>query len=57
MLTGLEASGMTADDLKAFGAALATTSAAPMFHIVGVTPEATTLEQTRPLRVRRRPSA
>lgn len=28
------------DDLKAFGAAFATTSAAPMFHIAGVTPEA-----------------
>ncbi len=28
------------DALKAFGAAFATTSAAPMFHIVGVTPEA-----------------
>ncbi|KQW30956.1 hypothetical protein ASE36_01275 [Rhizobium sp. Root274] len=30
------------DDLKAFGAAFATTSAAPMFHIAGVTPEAIT---------------
>lgn len=29
-----------ADALKAFGAAFATTSAAPMFHIAGVTPEA-----------------
>jgi predicted aconitase/predicted aconitase with swiveling domain len=28
------------DDLKAFGAAFATTSAAPMFHMAGVTPEA-----------------
>lgn len=28
------------DALKAFGAAFATTSAAPMFHIAGVTPEA-----------------
>lgn len=28
------------DDLKAFGAAFATTSAAPLFHIAGVTPEA-----------------
>jgi len=28
------------DDLKAFGAAFATTSGAPMFHIAGVTPEA-----------------
>lgn len=31
------------DDLKAFGAAFATTASAPMFHIVGVTPEAATL--------------
>ncbi|MBR0555892.1 aconitase family protein [Ciceribacter sp. L1K23] len=42
-ITGLEATTPTADDLKAFGAAFATTSAAPMFHIVGVTPEAPTL--------------
>ena len=28
------------DDLKAFGAAFATTSAAPLFHIAGITPEA-----------------
>ena len=28
------------DDLKSFGAAFATTSAAPMFHIEGITPEA-----------------
>ncbi len=28
------------DDLKAFGAAFATVSSAPMFHIVGVTPDA-----------------
>ena len=40
---GLEQAHPTADDLKAFGAAFATTSAAPMFHIVGVTPEAPTL--------------
>jgi predicted aconitase len=31
------------DDLKAFGAAFATVSSAPMFHIVGVTPEASSL--------------
>jgi predicted aconitase/predicted aconitase with swiveling domain len=42
-VTGLEHAHPTADDLKAFGAAFATTSAAPMFHIVGVTPEAPTL--------------
>lgn len=32
------------DDLKTFGAAFATTSAAPMFHVVGATPEAPTVE-------------
>lgn len=40
VLTGLEATGPSPDDLKAFAAAFATTSAAPMFHIVGITPEA-----------------
>jgi predicted aconitase len=40
LLTGLEGSRPTRDDLKAFAAAFATTSAAPMFHIAGVTPEA-----------------
>jgi hypothetical protein len=39
-LTGLETSAPSRDDLKAFSAAFATTSAAPMFHIAGVTPEA-----------------
>jgi predicted aconitase/predicted aconitase with swiveling domain len=43
-LTGLELAAPTADDLRAFGAAFATTSAAAMFHIVGVTPEAPTLD-------------
>ncbi len=43
-VTGLEATRPTRDDLKAFAAAFATTSAAPMFHIVGVTPEAPSLE-------------
>lgn len=43
-ICGLERSGMDRDDLKAFSAAFATTSAAPMFHIVGITPEAATLE-------------
>ncbi|MBW8446537.1 MAG: aconitase family protein [Arenimonas sp.] len=42
-VTGLEQAHPTPDDLKAFGAAFATTSAAPMFHIVGVTPEAPSL--------------
>lgn len=44
VLTGLEQAAATADDLRAFGAAFATTSAAAMFHIVGVTPEAPTLD-------------
>lgn len=45
VVSGLETAAPTRDDLKAFGAAFATTSAAPMFHIVGVTPEAATLDQ------------
>ena len=40
VLCGLENSALSRDDLKAFGAAVATSSAAPMFHIVGATPEA-----------------
>ncbi|MFC3162774.1 aconitase X [Ciceribacter thiooxidans] len=44
VLTGLETAAPSSDDLKAFGAAFATTSAAPMFHIVGVTPEAPALQ-------------
>ncbi|WP_145012160.1 cis-3-hydroxy-L-proline dehydratase [Pseudomonas oryzihabitans] len=40
---GLENSQPSRDDLKTFGAAFATTSAAPLFHLVGVTPEAPTL--------------
>ena len=54
VLCGLEKSGASHDDLKAFGAAFATTSAAPMFHVAGVTPEAPTVEAavdaTKPLR-------
>jgi len=42
-IAGLERASPSQDDLKAFGAAFATTSSAPMFHIVGVTPEAATL--------------
>jgi len=34
------------DDLKAFSAAFGTTSSAPMFHILGITPDAKTLEET-----------
>ena len=45
LVCGLEHAAPSRDDLKAFGAAFATTSAAPMFHILGVTPEATSAEQ------------
>lgn len=41
VITGLENASPKTDDLKAFGAAFATTSSAPMFHIAGITPEAT----------------
>ncbi|NER62576.1 DUF521 domain-containing protein, partial [Pseudomonas sp. MAFF212428] len=40
LVQGLERFAPNLDDLKAFGAAFATTSAAPLFHIAGVTPEA-----------------
>lgn len=40
VVNGLQAVWPTLDDLRAFGAAFATTSAAPMFHIAGITPEA-----------------
>lgn len=45
LVLGLEQSKPSLDDLKAFGAAFATTSAAPLFHIAGVTPEALDLTQ------------
>lgn len=44
LIVGLEQASPSRDDLKAFGAAFATTSSAPMFHILGVTPEAMTAE-------------
>lgn len=44
LICGLEGRAVSHDDLKAFGAAFATTSAAPMFHVLGVTPEAVTAE-------------
>ncbi len=44
LVVGLENCAVSHDDLKAFGAAFATTSAAPMFHILGVTPEATQMD-------------
>jgi len=40
LVEGLSGHRPDTDALKAFGAAFATTSAAPMFHIAGVTPEA-----------------
>jgi predicted aconitase/predicted aconitase with swiveling domain len=40
LVLGLQQRQPSLDDLKAFGAAFATTSAAPLFHIAGVTPEA-----------------
>ena len=40
ILTGLEATTPSNDDLKAMCAALGTTSAAPMMHVAGHTPEA-----------------
>ncbi len=46
LVVGLENAGPGRDDLKAFGAAFATTSAAPMFHIAGVTPEWRSSEQS-----------
>lgn len=44
VVVGLDSICPSKDDLKAFGAAFATVSSAPMFHIMGVTPEATSLE-------------
>ena len=44
IVAGLENTVVTNDDLKAFGAAFATTASAAMFHIAGITPEASTLE-------------
>jgi cis-L-3-hydroxyproline dehydratase len=44
LVYGLENTQPSTDDLKAFSAAFATTSGAPMFHIMGVTPEASAHE-------------
>ncbi|KAJ5379758.1 Aconitase/3-isopropylmalate dehydratase large subunit alpha/beta/alpha subdomain 1/3 [Penicillium cataractarum] len=44
IITGLEKKLVSTEDLKAFGAAFATTSSAPMFHIAGVTIEARSTE-------------
>jgi cis-L-3-hydroxyproline dehydratase len=60
VLAGLEEAHPSRDDLKAFGAAFATTGSAPMFHMVQVTPEAPTVaaalggrpaEEIRPITV------
>jgi predicted aconitase len=48
LVLGLQALAPDSDALKAFGAAFATTSAAPLFHIAGVTPEAPTAQRWRP---------
>lgn len=48
VITGLDDKKPTKDDLKAFAAAFATSSSAPLFHIVGVTPESPTAEATFP---------
>lgn len=53
LLLGLEASAPGPDELKAFGAAFATTAAAPMFHIAGVTPEAAVQQPQRRRRIGR----
>lgn len=45
IVTGLEERQVTIEDLKAFGAAFATTSSSPMFHIAGVTVEACSTEE------------
>jgi cis-L-3-hydroxyproline dehydratase len=54
VVAGLERTSPTPDDLKAFCAAFATTSAAPMVHLAGITPEAPSvaaaLGVTAPLR-------
>ncbi|KAL7818043.1 DUF521 domain-containing protein [Trichoderma aethiopicum] len=44
VVVGLDVLRPSRDDLKAFGAAFSTMASAPMFHIVGVTPEAATLQ-------------
>jgi len=51
LILGLERSEAGPDELKAFGAGFATTAAAPMFHISGVTPEAAGQASSRRLRI------
>jgi predicted aconitase len=45
VLTGLEASAPTIDQLKQLGACLASYGSLAMFHLVGVTPEARTVDE------------
>jgi predicted aconitase/predicted aconitase with swiveling domain len=51
LIAGLEATGPGPDELKAFAAAFATTAAAPMFHMSGVTPEASGQAPSRRVRI------
>jgi cis-L-3-hydroxyproline dehydratase len=53
LIAGLKASGPGPDELKAFTAAFATTAAAPMFHMSGVTPEASGQAPSRRVRIGR----
>lgn len=48
VITGLEHMKPKTDGFKAFSAAFATSSSAPMFHMVNLTPEAPTLEAACP---------
>lgn len=53
LICGLEGRVVTHDNLKSFGAAFATTSTVAMFHVLGITPEAVTLDAAtckKPLR-------
>ena len=45
VIIGLENIDVSMEDLKAFSAAFGTTASAPLFHMVGVTPEAPTVNQ------------
>ena len=47
ILTGLETTQPSRDDLKAMCAAFGTTSAAPMLHVAGHTPEAANISPNR----------
>ncbi|KAJ3523866.1 hypothetical protein NM208_g12288 [Fusarium decemcellulare] len=51
VISGLEHLKPNNDDFKAFSAAFATASSAPMFHMVNLTPEAPTLEAVCPKEV------